>query len=225
MQGNVDNEGQLSTRFNYRWSPSLITKTQIQLAPGGQSMAQFDNDYTGSDFTASLKALNPSTMDGGLTGIMIGSYMQSVTPKLALGLEAVWQRPAMSEGPQAAISYAAKYRGSDWAATAQLQGQGALEATYWRRLSEKVEVGAELKVNLAQPDMRGQLRREGTATVGAKYEFRMSTFRAQVDSGGKLSCLLEKRVAPSVQVTFAAEMDHAKVCDAFSLPVPILTVL
>jgi len=47
-------------------------------------------------------------------------------------------------------------------------------------------------------------------TVGAKYDFRMSTFRAQVDSTGKLSCLLEKRVAPPVQLTFAAEVDHFK---------------
>jgi mitochondrial import receptor subunit TOM40 len=39
----------------------------------------------------------------------------------------------------------------------------------------------------------------------------MSTFRAQVDSTGKLSCLLEKRVAPPVQLTFAADMDHFKV--------------
>jgi mitochondrial import receptor subunit TOM40 len=34
-----------------------------------------------------------------------------------------------------------------------------------------------------------------------------------VDSTGKLSCLLEKRVAPMVSLTFASEMDHVKVCD------------
>ena len=59
--------------------------------------------------------------------------------------------------------------------------------------------------------MGGPMRKEGVTTVGAKYDFRMSTFRAQVDSTGKLSCLLEKRVAPPVQLTFAADMDHFKV--------------
>ncbi len=54
-------------------------------------------------------------------------------------------------------------------------------------------------------------RKEGTTTVGAKYDFRTSTFRAQLDSSGKLSCLLEKRVLPPVQITFAGEMDHFKV--------------
>jgi len=217
MQGNIDNEGQLSTRFNYRWNPSFVTKTQIQIAPGNQAMAQFDNEYTGNDFTASLKTLNPSAIDGGLTGIFIGSYLQSVTPSLALGVEAIWQRAAMNQGPETALSYSAKYKGDDWVASAQLQAQGAVSTTYWRRLTDKVEVGTELNLQFAGLSgaggiFGGQVRKEGTATVGAKYDFRMSTFRAQVDSAGKLSCLLEKRVAQPVQLTFAAEMDHAKVC-------------
>lgn len=63
--------------------------------------------------------------------------------------------------------------------------------------------------------MGGPARKEGVTTVGAKYDFRMSTFRAQVDSTGKLSCLLEKRIAPPVQLTFAADMDHFKVKDSY----------
>lgn len=224
MQGNVDNEGQLSTRFNYRWSPSLITKTAIQIAPGpNQAMVQFDNEYTGRDFTASLKTLNPSIIDGGLTGIFIGSYLQSVTPNLALGLEAIWQRAALNQGPETAVSYCAKYRGNDWIASAQLAAQGAIQTSYWRKLTDKVEAGVDLNLQFAGLSgagglMGGPVRKEGVTTVGAKYDFRMSTFRAQVDSTGKLSCLLEKRVAPPVQLTFAADMDHFKVCCCLSKP-------
>ena len=218
MQGNVDNEGQLSTRFNYRWTPSFVTKTQIQIAPGpSQAMVQLDNEYTGNDFTASLKTLNPSIIDGGLTGIFIGSYLQSVTPSLALGLEAIWQRAALNQGPETAVSYCAKYKGSDWIASAQIQAQGAINTSYWRRLTDKVEAGVDLNLQfsgLSGAGMMGQSsRKEGVTTVGAKYDFRMSTFRAQVDSTGKLSCLLEKIVAPPVRLTFAADMDHFKVCD------------
>ena len=179
-------------------------------------MVQFDNEYTGNDFTASLKTLNPSIIDGGLTGIFIGSYLQSVTPSLALGLEAIWQRAALNEGPQTAVSYCAKYKGSDWIASAQFQAQGAITTSYWRRLTDKVEAGVDLNLQFAGLSgaggmMGGPIRKEGVTTVGAKYDFRMSTFRAQVDSTGKLSCLLEKRVAPPVQLTFAADMDHFKV--------------
>lgn len=212
------------TRFNYRWSSALVTKTNIQIAPGpGQAMAQIDNEYTGADFTASLKSVNPSMIDGGLTGIFIGSYLQSVTPNLALGLEAVWQRAGLTEGPQTALSYCGKYKGSDWIASAQLQAQGTVSATYWRKLTDKVEAGVDLNLAFAGLNggamMGGGMRKEGVATVGAKYAFRMSTFRAQVDSTGKLSCLLEKTVAPPVRLTFSADMDHFKVS---SRPVPKL---
>ena len=59
--------------------------------------------------------------------------------------------------------------------------------------------------------MMGGPTKEGVATLGAKYEFSRSIFRAQVDSQGKIGCLLEKVVAPPVRMTFAGEMDHAKV--------------
>ena len=138
------------TRFNYRWSSALVTKTKIQIAPGaGQVMAQIDNEYTGTDFTASLKSVNPSIIDGGLTGIFIGSYLQSVTPNLALGLEAVWQRAGLTEGPQTALSYCGKYKGSDWIASAQLQAQGTVSASYWRKLTDKVEAGVDLNLAFA----------------------------------------------------------------------------
>lgn len=220
LQGNIDNDGQLSARANYRWTNAFVTKTNAQIAPGpGQAMLQVDNDYTGKDFTASLKSLNPSLLEGGLTGIFIASYLQSLTPSLAVGLEAMWQRPALNAGPETAVSYSAKYKGSDWIVSAQLQAQGAISTSYWRRLTEKVEAGVDLNLQFA-PGMGGRggglmgsgMRKEGTTTLGAKYDFRASTFRAQVDSSGRLSCLLEKRVAPPVQLTFAGEIDQFKVC-------------
>ena len=182
-------------------------------------MVQIENDYSGNDFSASLKSLNPSFLEGGLTGIHIASYLQAITPNLAVGVEALWQRAALHMGPETAISYAARYKGSDWIASAQLQAQGAISTSYWRRLTEKVEAGVDLNLQF-QPGAGGRggglmgsgLRKEGTTTLGAKYEFRMSTFKAQVDSGGRLSCLLEKRVAPPVQLIFAGELDQFKVC-------------
>lgn len=210
-QGNVDNEGTLSGRFNFRWSEKLVSKSQLSISPGGQDMAQFEHEYTGDDFSASLKMLNPSFLEGGMTGIFIGSYLQSVTPKLALGMETLWQRQALTQGPECAVSYSARYKSADWVATAQLQAaMGTLNTSFWRRLSDKVQAGVDLSLGLVPSNgmMGGGLQKEGVTTIGAKYDFRMSTFRAQVDSKGKLSCLLEKRVAPPVMMTFAADIDH-----------------
>ncbi len=209
-QGNVDNEGALSARFNWRWSANAVTKSQMQVSPRGvQDMTQFEHEYTGADFTASLKALNASYLEGGLTGIFIGHYLQAVTPKLALGLEAVWQRGGLTQGPDVNVSYVARYKAQDWVASAQLQPEGALNTSFWRRLSERVQAGVDLTLSVPQGGaMMGPAQKEGITTFGAKYDFRMSSFRSQIDTKGKLSCLLEKRVAGPVTMTFATEVDY-----------------
>jgi mitochondrial import receptor subunit TOM40 len=215
MQGNFGSDGALAAVGNYRWNNSLVTKTNAQIMPGAtQGLMQIDNDYTGSDFSASLKAFNPSILEGGLTGIFVGSYLQSVTPSLALGFEAIWQRQGLNARPETALSYCAKYRGADWLASAQLQAQGVLAASYWRKLSDRVEAGVDMNLQLAPSAaaaLMGGPSRDGTTTIGAKYDFRASTFRAQIDSAGKVSCLLEKRIAMPISLTFAGEIDQVKV--------------
>ncbi|GKT84853.1 mitochondrial import receptor subunit TOM40 [Colletotrichum tofieldiae] len=206
----VSHQFAMGDRLNPYTFAALYGTSKVCRPGAGQEMLQFENEYTGDDFTASLKMLNPSCLDGGVTGIFIGSYLQSVTPKLALGLETVWQRQAMTQGPETATSYCARYKSSDWVATAQLQAQGALNTSYWRRLSEKVQAGVDLSLSLVPgaAGVMGGFQKEGVTTIGAKYDFRMSTFRAQVDSKGKLSCLLEKRIAAPVMMTLAADVDH-----------------
>lgn len=175
-----------------------------------------ENDYTGADFSASLKAINPSILDGGLTGMVMASYLQAVTPKLSLGLDTFWNRPAMAYAPELNVSYAARYKAADWIASAQvLAGGGGLEASYWRRLSDKVETGIHMNLTFAgigPGGPMGGIRKEGTVTIGAKYDFRASSFRAQIDNNGKVGCMLEKRVAQPIAITFSGEIDHKQVC-------------
>jgi len=69
----------------------------------------------------------------------MGSYLQSVTPQLALGLEAVWNRAAVTHGPEMVVSYAARYKGTDWIASANLLPRVVCRR-HRRRLTEKVEL-------------------------------------------------------------------------------------
>jgi len=204
LQGNVDHEGNVSGRFQQSWSASNTSKMQAQLGmQPGHTMIQLEHDYSGSDYTMNAKAINPSPLDG--SGIYVGSYLQSVSKNLALGIETLYQRAALDQAEMSS-SYLAKLTGSNgkWIATAQFQPIGVLQATYWHKLSEKVEAAADLQV-IAAP-----MRRDAIATVGTKYDLRMSTFRAQLDSTGKVSALLEQRFAPSFAFTVAGEIDHFK---------------
>jgi hypothetical protein len=184
-------------------------------------MIQLEQDYQGSDFAANLKAINTSPVD--FSGVYVGNYLQSVTRNLALGVESLVQRPQPGL-VDVSHSLLAKYTSSDrsWIATAQAQpATGILQATYYQKLSEKVDVAADLQL-MAQPG-----RRDAIATLGAKWDLRMATFRAQLDSSGKVAVLLEQRFAPTFAFLVAGEIDHFKVshlmflaikCYSFNLP-------
>ena len=182
-------------------------------------MVQLEHDHQGCDYSVNLKAVNPWPAD--LTGIYIGSYLQSITKNFALGLETLYQRPS-PEMTETSTSYVAKYTGNDknWIATAHLQPAGMVQASYWQKLSEKVEVAADLQVILAPT------RRDALATLGAKYDLRLSTFRAQLDSTGKVSALLEQRFTPAFAFLVSGEIDHFKVSPApSSIPIVLTFAL
>jgi len=204
LQGGIDHEGSVNGRFNYGWTPTNVTKVQGQLAQqAGHNMIHLEQEYQGIDYALSAKAINAWPVD--FTGIYIGSYLQSVTKNLALGVEGLWQRPT-PEDSELAASYLLKYTSSnkDWIATAQLQPSGIFQSTYWQKLSEKVEVAADLQV-IATP-----ARRDAIATLGAKYDLRLASFKAQLDSTGKVSALLEQRFTPTFAFLVCGEIDHFK---------------
>ncbi|PLW18210.1 hypothetical protein PCASD_16954, partial [Puccinia coronata f. sp. avenae] len=59
------------------------------------------------------------------------------------------------------------------------------------------------------------------STVGLKYDFRQATVRAQADSTGKVSMLLEQRIAPMFTFSVAGELDHAKSQSKFGIGIQL----
>ena len=60
-----------------------------QIAESKWKSLQYTADYKGEDFTASITAGNPDLLSWNGMGIL--HYLQSVTPKLALGAELAYQ--------------------------------------------------------------------------------------------------------------------------------------
>lgn len=215
FQAGLDDGLNVTMRANRGWVPGHTTKVQAQLtATPGQSFVQVEHDYQGTDHSANLKALNPSPTD--LTGIYIVNYLQSLTRNFAFGVETVYQRPS-ADMEEASTGYIAKLTGDkkEWIATAQVQPQGVAQCTYFHKLSEQVDVAADLQVV-----SMGQ-KRESAATLGARYNFRMATLRAQIDSAGKLSSVYETRLSPAFGLTFAGEIDHLQGAAKFGFGVSI----
>ena len=194
-------------------------------------MLQLEHDHLGPHYSLSLKTMNPGILDG--TGIHFVSLLHSFSPRLSLGFESIIQHPQPSIF-EISTSYLAKLTslpnpfanltpstpGSpvpstsfypSWTATAQLQPSGNVQATYHQRLSDKVDVALELQTVIQPASMMGPAKRDAVATLGAKYDFRMATFRGQIDSTGTVGMLLEQRFTPAFAFLVAGEIDHAKV--------------
>lgn len=167
-------------------------------------MCIFEQDYTGPDYNMNLKALNPGLVDGSGTFIIGG--MIAVTPRLAVGVESIIQRQHGMQ--ESANGFKAKWTGEnrDWLATAEMTAQKALSFGYWQKLAERVEAGAELAISPAIAPSE----RKAISTVGAKYDYRMATFRGQVDSQGKVSAFFEQRINPMMAFLLSGEIDHWK---------------
>ncbi|CAG8539778.1 12965_t:CDS:2 [Racocetra fulgida] len=120
LHGTIDTDGTLSARMNYAWNAKNVTKIQAHITSvPGHSMLQLEQDYQGSDYSINYKTINPSPVEN--TGIYILSYIQSVTQKLALGVETVYQKPTPDK-------------------------IGTIQASYFQKINEKVEFGTELQI-------------------------------------------------------------------------------
>jgi mitochondrial import receptor subunit TOM40 len=208
-QGTMDNDTNLNAVVRHMWSMRAMTKVVAQLTHmPGHSMLQVDHDYTGSDYSINVKAMNPNPFE--FTGLYMASYLQSVTPKLAVGSELVLQRPT-PDMEETAMSLVGKYTGKDFIATAVLQGLGAIQASYYQRINEKVDFGVELNLAIAGA------RREAVATVGGKFDLRQATFRGQIDTTGRVSAVLEEKMAPGFSFLISGDLDHMKGQSKFGL--------
>lgn len=197
-------------------------------------MLQIEHDYLAPHFSFNFKSINPGVLD--LTGIHIASLLHSVSPRLSLGFETVAQHPQPQifetatsyfakltslPAPASSAASAAALAGlpftPSWTATAQLQHTGNIQTTYYHKLSDKVDVALDFQTVFQPESMMGPAKREALTTLGAKYDFRLSTFRAQIDSTWKVGMLLEQRFTPVFAFLVGGEVDHVKV--SFIIPV------
>ncbi|KAI8904509.1 eukaryotic porin-domain-containing protein [Powellomyces hirtus] len=170
------------------------------------------------------------------TGVYQLAYLQSVTPTVALGTELVYQR-MLPDSEESALSFALRYAPAptpvpppstlpmgmpspfppvDPKAPTQVftsvysPGTGLLHSSYWRRVSQRLEVCAELQLLMTGYGKMGPGRREGLASVGFKLDTINSTIRGMIDTTGRLSAILEERIVGGIAFQLSGEIDYAK---------------
>jgi mitochondrial import receptor subunit TOM40 len=204
----------------------VLGRMQVSVSPEGQTdqmMAEFD--INGATWSGNLKY---GTGGGGnVYGV---NYLQSVTPKLAIGGEGMY----VAANQNTINSYSIKYdwmapvsnadaidatpkptgrgpNGPDPAGASYLcasynSAQGALSLNYKRTVTPgRLVLGAELTCSPFTLDSQ--------VTVGAEFKWQRSKLNLAVDGGGRIQSVLEAKYgmspgAPTLQ--FSADVDHFK---------------
>ncbi len=129
------------------------------------------------------------------------SYMQAITPALALGGDTLYD---VSEGG-GVFSLGGKYTGPDWVGVAMLAQYGQIcLLQYIKHVTPgRMALVADLVLN--------PLTLDSQTVLGAEVNMKQSRFLTTIDNGGKIAACLESRVVPNaVTLLLAGEVDNAK---------------
>ncbi|XP_010557551.1 PREDICTED: mitochondrial import receptor subunit TOM40-1-like [Tarenaya hassleriana] len=189
--GRVMTDGRLNARVKCDLTDKLTMKANAQLTnEPHMSHAMFNFDYMGSDYRTQFQLGN-----GALFG---ASYIQSVTPSLALGGEVFWAGQHRKSG----IGYAARYETDKMVTTGQVASTGMVALSYVQKVSEKVSLATDFMYNYMSRDV--------TASVGYDYILRQCRLRGKMDSNGVAAAYLEERLNMGLNFILSAELDHKK---------------
>ncbi|TPX31497.1 hypothetical protein SmJEL517_g05192 [Synchytrium microbalum] len=177
------------------------------------------------------------THPSSITGIYAASYLQSITSSLAVGGEFLYQRPN-PDVEEPALTLAIRYAPLPTSAvppppvlpagfpspyqpvnpndptevlTATYQpSNGLLHTSYYKKINQRLEVAAELQLLITMGSARSEGVRQGIASVGFKMDTVFATVRGMVDTQGKVSTVIEERLAQGLSFQLSGEMDYSK---------------
>ncbi|XP_045436302.1 mitochondrial import receptor subunit TOM40B isoform X2 [Pipistrellus kuhlii] len=192
--GDWDSSGSLNAQVLLLLAERLRAKAVFQTQQSKFLTWQFDSEYRGDDYTATLTLGNPDLI--GESVIVVAHFLQSLTQRLVLGGELVYHRRPGEEG---AILTLAAVR---WVATLNV-GSGGAHASYYHRANEQVQVGVELEANTRLQD----------TTFSFGYHLTLPqanmAFKGVVDSNWCVGAVLEKKMPPlPVTLALGAFLNH-----------------
>lgn len=196
LLGDITPDGSVIAQVIHEFNNSVSMKLQAQSKRGKWAGGQLEGFLTGNKWAGSLKLVNIDVFHN--SGVVVGNYLQAMTPKLSLGGELMFQYSP--DGEQTSLSLAARYKTPVSVSGLTLSPMGVLQASYFAAVSQRAAVATQLDVDLRQMD--------STFNFGFQYNFREATFRGQISSQGKVSGFLEKTVMPGMKFNLCGQIDH-----------------
>jgi mitochondrial import receptor subunit TOM40 len=184
-------DGRVNGRIFYTHTPSLTSKFNADVGSDPDSAkASWDLDYRGEDFCSQLKIAN-----GGIAAL---SYLQSVTPTIAIGGEGFFQ----GKSGFSAITAAAKYANGTDIASITVASFGPVIASYMHRVNPRSAFATEIFI-----DGRS---RDSHVSCGYRFDLTSSSVMGNIDSSGRISATVEERINPVLSFLLSGELDHQR---------------
>jgi len=192
FSGRVDTDGQVMGRFQQEITSRATLRVSGQASSEPHnSAAHVELDYKGGNWFGTFKWGNP-----GIYGL---SYMQSVTPRLSIGLDTFYHhKQAMS-----LLTGGFRFE-TDNSVSALILTTGHLSTSYTHRVNNRVNLSTELTVGWPTGAA------ETSLSMGLDYMLRTSHIKAHVDTNWKVSCYLEEMLNQFTRFMISAELDHKK---------------
>ncbi|XP_059805814.1 mitochondrial import receptor subunit TOM40B-like isoform X3 [Hypanus sabinus] len=130
--GEVDSTGSLNAQCVALLASRIRAKAAFQTQQERFQTWQFDTEYRGDSFTATITLGNPDIISESV--ILVAHFLQSITHNLVLGGEMVYHRRPAEEG--AIFTLAAKYTTSHWVGTLNI-GRGGAHASYYHQANDQ----------------------------------------------------------------------------------------
>ncbi|XP_045464289.1 mitochondrial import receptor subunit TOM40 homolog 1-like [Harmonia axyridis] len=213
LLGDIDPSGNLNATIIHQICNNVQAKFGAQVQNSKFTVGQLTMNYKGSDYTASCTVANPNIINN--SGVVVLHYLQSVTPRLALGTELAYQKGAGVPGGQIALLSAAAKYSTDLYQVSGTLGVSGVHLCYYQKASKQLQIGVELEAN--------HRMQESVASIGYQVDLPKSelVFKGHIDSNWSVGAVLEKKLVPlPFTLALSGLLNHQK--NQFRLGIGIL---
>ncbi|KAH8279529.1 hypothetical protein KR044_005388, partial [Drosophila immigrans] len=199
--GELDAKGNVTATMMHFVAATLRSKLTLAVLDGRLLQSRLFVDYFGTNYTCTCVLSNIDVQQQ--MGVFVASYLQQLTPQLAVGVDFIYQREEIVPGGQAAlVSAVARYSQDNriWSAMFSLH---ALELCYTQIYGQCLGASVQMRANILK---RQAISRLCYHCYMPKMGFHL---RAGIDTRGVISAHCERRLQPlPILLQLSGKLNH-----------------
>ncbi|XP_017877895.1 mitochondrial import receptor subunit TOM40 homolog 1-like [Ceratina calcarata] len=203
-QGEIMPNGNLTASFIHTLGCRFRYKLSAQIADGKCKASSSSMEYRSDDFTLAVTLANPRLTRK--QGTVVIHFLQSITSRIALGVEIACLRGSKVPGGQQTVMCVAFRHSTGPTTLSGTIGEAGLHVCYHRRASSQLELGVELETNTRT--------HQSIATIvyQVNVPYADLVFRGIVNSETTVGGVFEKKLYPIPESTLVISglLNHKK---------------